>query len=587
MPNTPNRADFILKIISFLFLLAFLSLFFYRPLEMEDVWWHLATGRFIWEHKMIPNVDVFSFSQTQAPWIIHHWLGSLITYWIYLFGDLQGLQIFRALLFIIIFGIFYLRARKHLPFLMLLFLIFITALSLDGRVLLRPFLFNLIFIQLYLMILFDFIKRESKAVYCIPFLTMIWFNLHLGALVHGSIILGIFLLYTIVDYVQTKTNPGKIKTLSIVIIAHFLATIVNPYGIEGALFPFERFLQVFFAHADLYKDIGESKSPIYLLNMQGIPVIIIFIFGLWALTRKQPRTFLYTLLFFISFFLFLYNQRGILLFIWASLYIFVEVMAEREGRLRNITNGLNRIIMSIFVLILTASIIHILNKNVIINGRVSHVYESNIAPGNPQEALDFLNAHNISGQVFTSMNYGGYVLWNNYPAIKPFIDGRQVNEALYTDFLHVFTDPNRYWPLVGETHKFNIVLFDVSLRTNYTFAAHLLQNPKWQLVFVKGANMVFVRRNAFDLPREINTFEDDLKNEKILTTDAPSLSKQNPLKEFLFPPAEYVDTIEEGGILYLSGLKEAGLNRTSKAYQETRHPKARLLLSLMLKEYFE
>ena len=34
----------------------------------EDLWWHLATGRYILEHGEIPTRDVFSFTYPGAPW---------------------------------------------------------------------------------------------------------------------------------------------------------------------------------------------------------------------------------------------------------------------------------------------------------------------------------------------------------------------------------------------------------------------------------------------------------------------------------------------------------------------------------------
>jgi hypothetical protein len=40
-----------------------------RKVASLDVWWHLASGRWIVENGAIPKVDVFSFAIEGSPWI--------------------------------------------------------------------------------------------------------------------------------------------------------------------------------------------------------------------------------------------------------------------------------------------------------------------------------------------------------------------------------------------------------------------------------------------------------------------------------------------------------------------------------------
>ena len=55
------------KFICLILLGIFLALFFFRPIEIDDVWWHLATGKFIVEHAQVPSTDPFPFSNEQTP----------------------------------------------------------------------------------------------------------------------------------------------------------------------------------------------------------------------------------------------------------------------------------------------------------------------------------------------------------------------------------------------------------------------------------------------------------------------------------------------------------------------------------------
>ncbi len=42
-----------------------------------DTWWHLRAGEWIWEHRAIPRVDVFSYTRSGASWEYPGWLVEL------------------------------------------------------------------------------------------------------------------------------------------------------------------------------------------------------------------------------------------------------------------------------------------------------------------------------------------------------------------------------------------------------------------------------------------------------------------------------------------------------------------------------
>src|SRR5579871_4035641 len=51
-----------------------------KPVVDNDLFWHLATGRFIWATGHIPLVDPFSWTVPGRRWIAHEWLTEL---WLY------------------------------------------------------------------------------------------------------------------------------------------------------------------------------------------------------------------------------------------------------------------------------------------------------------------------------------------------------------------------------------------------------------------------------------------------------------------------------------------------------------------------
>ena len=49
-----------------------------RLLIDSDVYWHIAVGQWIVDHRAVPHVDPFSFTMRGAPWITSEWLSEVL-----------------------------------------------------------------------------------------------------------------------------------------------------------------------------------------------------------------------------------------------------------------------------------------------------------------------------------------------------------------------------------------------------------------------------------------------------------------------------------------------------------------------------
>ena len=56
----------ILKYFAVASFFGYVGVLFYMPIEIEDVWWHLSTGRWIMNHFSVPLADPFSFSSIKV-----------------------------------------------------------------------------------------------------------------------------------------------------------------------------------------------------------------------------------------------------------------------------------------------------------------------------------------------------------------------------------------------------------------------------------------------------------------------------------------------------------------------------------------
>ena len=114
----------------------------------------------------------------------------------------------------------------------------------------------------------------------------------------------------------------------------------------------------------------------------------------------------------------------------------------------------------------------------------------------PVGAVSYIKAHRLSGKMFNSMNWGGYLLWNLYGTTTLFIDGRTLDPyrvAPYTNMLWATRDGLRYF----EQANFELVLMspgNAFTGERYPLIAYLQNQPGWQLVYQDGSGYLFAKR---------------------------------------------------------------------------------------------
>ena len=49
-----------------------------KMLGEPDLWWHIKTGEWIWQHHAVPTTDPFSSTFAGHPWIAKEWLSQVL-----------------------------------------------------------------------------------------------------------------------------------------------------------------------------------------------------------------------------------------------------------------------------------------------------------------------------------------------------------------------------------------------------------------------------------------------------------------------------------------------------------------------------
>ncbi|HEY0160968.1 MAG TPA: hypothetical protein VGF28_27030 [Thermoanaerobaculia bacterium] len=84
------------------------------PVRNYDLFWHLATGRWIVEHRALPTLDPFAIATDEREWVTGEWLFEVAAYGLHQLTGLAGLSIARGLLAAGIFTLVFFLSRRDL-----------------------------------------------------------------------------------------------------------------------------------------------------------------------------------------------------------------------------------------------------------------------------------------------------------------------------------------------------------------------------------------------------------------------------------------------------------------------------------------
>ena len=241
-----------------------------------DTWSHIATGDWILAHQTVPHVDPFTFSVAGKPWTAHEWLSELLLALAYRAGGFIGVSLLTGLAAGAAIFVVMRRVAKDLGGPALAALGAIALILLAPSLLARPHILALPVFALYVDALFA-ARAENRAPPLTAALLMtLWANLH-GGFAFGLALVAPFALEAVV-----ATPPGRrvsaARNWALFGSASLAAALLNPFGIEGLLFP----VRLMGLHA--LAQVGEW-SPESFAHPNALEAVLLGLIGL-ALTRR-------------------------------------------------------------------------------------------------------------------------------------------------------------------------------------------------------------------------------------------------------------------------------------------------------------
>ncbi|HEY5283802.1 MAG TPA: hypothetical protein VIM14_13505, partial [Polyangia bacterium] len=401
-------------------LLTFWS-FGFTTMMGSDLWWHLASGRWIWETHTLNFKDPWSFTHHGQPWQSHEWLSDVIYHaWSRLFG-METLVWWKWAVLVSAFLNLFLLLRKLSGSSLCAYVASLVAAVVGAPFFdIRPQLYSVLGVTL----LFRLALIPSRFRWLLPLVFFLWVNLH------GGFFFGLLTLTAILA-VARLTGQSTRNALPLW-LACIVSCLANPSGPDAFVFP----LHYAIHPSSPYLRIGEWKPPWEAGGIRSalyFPTIGLFVVTAAAtffagLHRKHPRlTFTSLALALLTLAMSLKSRRFIPLFGIAQSLILAPVLALLAARLDQfLVRRFPRLVrplpwrlgLPLVAIALGAWLLlpYPLSRNAFLYLTSQDSF--------PVEALNVVEANHIEGKVFAYYEWGGYVDLRTEGRLQVFIDGR-------------------------------------------------------------------------------------------------------------------------------------------------------------------
>jgi len=432
---------------SILVLLLIIGSFFYFWLQAAlfldpDYGWHLRMGQLILKSG-VPHTDPFSYTMPSYPSVDHEWLTDVFIAELLPLIGYNGLAALFALLAV---SALLLQVRM-LPTSVRQFVgipLLLTVGTLAFVVGIRPQFITLFFFSL----LFTLVRNDvffKRWWYVLPLIFLFWANMHGGF----AIGIAILLIASLFWYYKRKIS---LPFMVIVLLLCIGITGMTPYG-------FRMWWEVFMTMTDthLHTSIQEWMPAFMLLRYSfWLFVVLSLIFVI-----KYRKIFLFfdLLLYFVFFCAAMLSIRNISLWLIVALSLTTQGIAFFYKEISAIPQGVVRfsrffqIFFVVVCLFILPDFFQIFYGLGLFGGVAKY----------PDNAIHYLHHHLPKGQLFSTYDWGGYLIWK-LPEKKVFIDGRMPSwrwqANLPGESNYAFSDYNNFlqgkFPFEKMTEKYHI-----------------------------------------------------------------------------------------------------------------------------------
>lgn len=508
------------KYFNYLMLLCFaLFLCYFTTFKItgdDDVFWHLATGRYILQTHNVPSTDIFGYMTQGQQWMPFEWGWDVLTYSVYSFSGFTGLSILRTVLFLLIFYLYFLILRKlKVSYNLIMFSLFILAFGIIDRLSPRPHLMSyLSFVLLLLIIIqYRYINRNNyKILFYIPLIFLVWANMHMG-IIAGMFLLGIYVASEIIIFFfphkySTKEIPALTKPdivrLLLILLASILVMFVNPNFYQTYLYAYSH------TKMKMLETVNEWKSP-FGDNFSDSFVSYIYktmlLSGVLVLFYAYKKKDIFPAILYIGFAIYSVRAMRFTVDYVLILFVFLVVAVSYIIDILNIEDikdlifrkPLSKIVIAAFFVFLTFNI----GNNDLYLKFLKYYRVTGFGINSdfiPTQMFDFMKESKITEQsdkIFNHFGTGGFFVWN-FPEKKNFIDSRNLNDDIFYKYNQLIARQPGFEQKLNEYGiEYSIYLAPDLVRApqemEQTIISYFCKNKDWKLIFWDDKSFLFVK----------------------------------------------------------------------------------------------
>lgn len=497
-------------------------------IEDTDAWTHFSIGRAIFEQGGLPARELFTYPSLDKPFISNSWLFGLVFYLTHRAFDVYGVILLKAAVVTIAFFILFRDAlRPYKNALLSALILFITAVMIRHRFVERPDIFLMVYLSFCIFSLNAYLSEGKKYLYFLPLVHLAWANTHVS-IIFMAIPFGAFIFGGLIEQVlakrglffsDTPASGARIRTMSLVFLGSFAASLINPNFISQ--------YTAGFAVVDVswWKDeVAELQRPTWETFKQPFIMAAMFVFstalGWFAAYRSrsvmasaQDRTrnkgtafgspSLIHIFLVVPFMVLAFSAiRFVFLFCIVAAPVVVRNLSAFADQKEASASTLRRWAVTVFavagMIFFTSAAI---TKTLPLSDEEKQFGFGINTWMLPEGALRYMDREGIAGRIFNTYQLGGYITWRDFARRSAFVDGRgylapdlleKVNLARHRP--DVLDDLQRNYGFEAVIVTYPIDVGGISAM-EYGIDRSLTHTG-WALVYWDDASLLYLRRGG-------------------------------------------------------------------------------------------
>jgi hypothetical protein len=452
-------------------------------LTNADVWWHLSSGLWMFEHRAFPHSGLFSQSSS-LPWIASSWAYDLLLAVIYKLVGLRAVPLllifFKAGLAVVTFLLAGgLRGKFWLAFALSAIAQYIL-----GAIPPEPGYFSALLFGIELLLLLEARRTGSdRPLLWLPLLLLVWANVHVQ-FVYGVLPL-LWLVVTVACerwFRVPSERPLDLGTVMKIAGISLVTTLLTPYLYR----PYGVFFATTFSAANQYlpefRALGFRRPQDYLLLLLAMSAFL-------TLGLRRSRDLFQIGLLAGCLGLSFYAQRDIWLVALASLAVIGEAVTKAGASdtalfSPRVPPEIGIAACASVAVLMIAAFVGVPRRHEALTAKVGLSY--------PIAACDYVREHRLPQPVFNAFEWGGFLTWY-LPEYPVAIDGRtdlygSDTVAEYSKVMNADVPYTEYPALAGAQ--------TILLPKNAIMATGLGSVPIFRVAYSDDVAIVLTRRDA-------------------------------------------------------------------------------------------